>query len=124
MKLSAEQRKFLATVKTYNRFNAVRCGKKKLRLPHPFWTLKSILAAIGDLQADWDVPKTLVPFYGDWHTVICLELKSGAVKMLDDRRKVVCRWASTENFVRGLSVEPEEPIDTTGIIESESYLDF
>lgn len=124
MKLTAEQRLFLASVRGFNeRFNTVRKGKSSEPLRHSFWSNAEIKRA-GKIQDEWNVPKSLVPFYGDWHTLICLDPKHGTIQLLDDRRHVVFTWATTKDFVQCLASEPEVPGDTSGIIEAESWLDF
>jgi hypothetical protein len=65
---------FLKSVESFNgQFNAVRAGSKVIPLRHPFWSESTILASSA-IKEDWDVPLTSVPFYGDWHTVICLNV--------------------------------------------------
>ena len=124
MQLTAEQRSFLGAVHAFNeRFTAVRAGDASLALHHPFWSAAEIERAIG-IKEGWEVPMTLVPFYGDWHTLICLHPGDGTVQLLDDQRRVVFTWPSTEAFARCLTAEPEKRADTSGIIEAESWLDI
>lgn len=123
LKLTVEQRLFLASVRGFNeRFNAVRKGRTWVPLCHSFWSNAEIKRA-GKIQDEWNVPKSLVPFYGDWHTLICLDPKLGAVKLLDDERNILFAWKSITVFVRSLAMRREKPLDTSEIIESE-WFDF
>jgi hypothetical protein len=124
MQLNQEQRTFLVSVKNFNkRFNVVQAGAKWITLQHSFWN-KSEIDRAAKIQEEWDVPKPLIPFYGDWHTLICLHPIDGTLRLLDDRRRVVFKWPTIKEFVRCLASQPEEPADTSGIIESESWLDI
>ena len=119
-----EQRLFLASASTFNeRFGAVRAGSTQIPLQYSFWTLSEIEKA-QQIQADWDVPPKLVPFYGDWHDLICLNVESGAVEMIDDTRHPVFVWLSHDDFQKCLASVAETPGDTSGVIETESWLDF
>ena len=124
MQLTTEQRSFLDAVIGFNeRFNVVRAGKESHALHLPFWAADEIERA-GGIQEEWEVPKPLVPFYGDWHTLMCLDPQHGTILLLDDRRRVVFTWATIQAFVQCLASEPEVPGDNSGIIEAESWLDF
>lgn len=124
MKLTTEHQSFLKSVNGFNKqFNAVRAGGSLIALRHPFWR-ESEISKSSKLLSDWDVPASLVPFYGDWHTLICLAPKEGVIKLLDDTRQILFTWPSVAVFVESLVNEPEKPIDTSGIIESESWLNF
>ena len=124
MKLLAEYEAFLATVESYNgRFNAVRAGDALISLVHPFWSGREIEDGLS-LRGDWDVPEHMAPFYGDWHTLLCLDLTDGAVLLLDDSRLVIRRWGAVDEFVGSLTTEPEGPAALNGVIEGESWLDI
>lgn len=124
MKLTTEQRSFLASVIAFNeKFNVVRAADKSHKLNLPFWSEAEIERA-GRIQEEWGVPKPLVPFYGDWHTVICLDPEDGTVQLIDDQRHVEYTWSTIKEFVQCLASSPEDSADTSGIIESESRLDF
>jgi len=124
MHLSTEHRSFLDAVIGFNeRFNVVRAGDKSHALHLSFWGADEIERASG-IQEEWELPKPLVPFYGDWHTVMCLDPRHGTILLLDDRRHVVFTWATTKEFVQCLASVSEVPGDTSGIIEAESWLDF
>lgn len=124
MQLTTEQRSFLDAVTGFNeRFNVVRAGDESHALHLPFWGANEIERASG-IQEEWQVRKPLVPFYGDWHTLMCLDPKHGTIQLLDDRRRVVFTWTTIKEFVQCLASEPEVPGDTSGIIEAESRLDI
>jgi hypothetical protein len=125
LKLTTEQRIFLDSVSDFNkRFNAVRMGPSIEKFCHTFWTAAQIAELSAKVQADWEIPNSLVVFYGDMHDVICLEILDGTIKLLDDDRNILFTWASIPEFVQCLRNEPEEPIENSGIIETESWLDF
>lgn len=70
------------------------------------------------MKADWEVPDHLVPFYGDWHDVFCLDTKTGAVVYLDDERQVRHTWTSTDEFAKCLTrVDEVPPSDDSGIVD-------
>jgi hypothetical protein len=79
-----------------------------MRLNGHFWTYAEIKSGLA-LRQDWDVAEDLVPFYGDWHEVICLSLSTGEVTYLDDARRVIASWPDTEAFLASLVAQmPEE----------------
>jgi hypothetical protein len=124
VKLTTEQQSFLKSVSGCNeQFNAVRAGGSLIGLCHPFWSELEISKSL-KLLSDWGVPTSLVPFYGDWHTLICLDSKDGVIQLLDDDRRTLFTWSSIPVFMASLVNEPEKPIDAREIIESESWLDF
>lgn len=67
-----------------------------------FWSWQEIQDGL-NLRLDWEVDTALIPFYGDWHDLLCLNGVSGEIVALDDNRQVVCQWASIDDFVRCLS---------------------
>lgn len=121
---TAEQQPFLASVVQFNeRYNVVCAGEVEIALMCPFWSETEITRA-KQIQEDWGLPRYLVPFYGDWHTVICLDLRDGSVRLLDDKRISVFQWPSVHSFVQSLKLKPETPADTSGVVEGESWLDI
>lgn len=123
MEPTALQRLFLASVHEFNlKFNAVRKGNSINRLYHSFWNEEDI-AKSRSIQGEWEIPKSLVPFYGDWHTVICLDMRDGSVQQLDDERQISFSWPSIHEFESCLLLVPEKPTDLSGMIESESWID-
>jgi hypothetical protein len=124
MPTTAEQFAFLTAVSELNaKHNAVRTDSETRRLHHSFWTRSEIEQA-SQVQSEWDVPKNLVPFYGDWHDLICLNTDNGSIQMIDDARREQFTWPSHKAFLESLTIIDEEPEDSSGIIESKSWLDF
>lgn len=124
MPISDEQLAFLAAASELNaKHNAVRNGSETHCLYHSFWT-KSEIERGQQVQSEWDVPTKMIPFYGDWHDLICLNTENGSVQMIDDARRVLITWPSHEAFLQNLTTTDEKPADPSGIIESESWLDF
>ena len=102
---------FLQSVESLNaKLNAVDMVETIEPLLHSFWSYAEIRNVSGDLLADWEVPSQLVPFYGDWHTLLCLDEVSGAVVYLDDDRNELFRWKSAEEFLEALRQQEEEPV--------------
>jgi hypothetical protein len=70
------------------------------------------------LRAEWGVPSHLVPFYGDWHDLLCLDTRSGSVVMIDDERSTLFEWATPRSFQDALLVPPDEsPRDGNGVVD-------
>jgi hypothetical protein len=100
---------FLESVDALNeKFNSVDLGGHVEPLVHSFWTASEIRSAIGSLRADWEVPLHLIPFYGDWHTLLCLDEASGAIVYLNDARTELFRWRSPQEFLAPLRSRPDE----------------
>lgn len=122
--LTPVQQSFLSSVDQFNEQYSVVCaGDLEISLQHPFWSEVEITQS-GQVQDDWGLQTHFVPFYGDWHTIICLDLRDGSVRLLDDNRDSVFRWPSVDCFVKSLKLKAETPTDTSGIIENQSWLDF
>lgn len=124
MPTTKEQLEFLAAASGLNaKHNAVRTDSETLRLHHAFWKQSEIDHG-QQIQGEWEVPTNLIPFYGDWHDLLCLNIENGSVQMIDDARRVSFTWPSHESFLQNLTTIDEKPADTSGIIASESRLDF
>ena len=73
------------------------------------------------------MPSDLIPFYGNWHTLICISHLTGEIRLLDDCRDTLHSWQSAADFLNCLTAIPEEEgtIPTkSGVIESKVWLDF
>ncbi len=124
MKLTEEQTRFLEGVDAYNtQFNAVCYNGSTEPLYHCFWKMSDIEQA-KEILSEWDIADYLMPFYGDWHDVICLDIRTNSILLLDDNRHIVHQWESLDTFVSALTSIGEEPIDDLGIIEDKSWLDI
>jgi hypothetical protein len=124
--MTTETAKFLNRAVAFNEFNAVRLSAEAdLPLVHPFWSTEQISKAL-PIRDEWDVPEHLIPFYGDWHTLFCVDSStaSPSVIMLGDSRVIVHRWESFSAFSASLHTLPEERSNHLGIIESKSWLKF
>lgn len=71
-------------------------------LTMPFWSWEEIQAGL-KLRKEWEVDTSLIPFYGDWHDLLCLNGNTGEIVALNDEREVLCTWASFNEFLRCLS---------------------
>ncbi len=119
MHIRPGDRAFLADVASYNdRFNAVRVGQDVKRLHHGFWSDAEILQGEA-IKSDWEVPDRLIPFYGDWHYLICLDTDSDRIVAIDDRRQVVANWSSPQAFADSLySISETKPNGGSGIVDA------
>jgi hypothetical protein len=110
---------FLASVDALNnRFAGIRYRDQWKPLVHPFWRVNDIMEGLA-LRTDWGIDTGLVPFFGDWHDVICLDLKTAAVVYLDDDRNVVHHWATKEDFLSSLTADsPPEPTNGPKVIKA------
>ena len=115
-------KRFLSTVAGFNDYNAIVLSprKKTTSLYHPFWTNAEITSALR-IREEWDVPEHLIPFYGDWHDLMCVDVSTSvpSVVLLDDDRRVLHRWKSLDVFSRALRKVPETPSDDDdlGLVE-------
>jgi len=71
-------------------------------LTMPFWSWQDIKNGLEQRQ-EWEVDQTLIPFYGDWHELFCLNTNSGEIVALNDEREVLCTWGSVKVFLSSLS---------------------
>ena len=121
--MKAQQEEFLKSIEGYAKdYPSIYVDGKLMFLSHCFWDWNEINKGLS-LRAEWDVDESLIPFYGDWHDLFCLDAKSGKIVQLNDDRKVTCEWSGIESFKNSLS-EEEEPSenDFSGIVDSD--LDF
>ena len=94
---------FLKQVESLNEVYAsiyFNCELESLTMP--FWSWDDIQNGI-EKRREWEVDKVLIPFYGDWHDLFCLNVDSGAIVALNDEREVLCSWASAKEFLSCLS---------------------
>jgi hypothetical protein len=120
---------FLGSVrKAAEGFSGIRTGDTLTPLHHPFWYREEIAQGL-EIKGEWDVPDELIPFYGDWHTLLCISVATGEVLLLDDARATVFLWESGDDFLSSLTQDPSaDDVSSvskiSGIIESKSWLDF
>ena len=94
---------FLKQVETLNKIYAsiyFNCELEMLTMP--FWSWEDIQKGLG-LRQEWEVDKSLIPFYGDWHDLFCLKEDTGEIVALNDEREVLCTWGSSKLFLSCLS---------------------
>lgn len=87
-------------------------------LTMPFWSWEEIQAGL-ELRNDWEVSTSLIPFYGDWHDLICLNENTGEIVALNDEREVLCTWSTVNEFLSCLS-EKEISYDD-GYLQGEAH---
>jgi len=119
---------FLQSIgKVADPFSGLRAGDELIPLVHPFWSADEI-AHGRTMKRDWDVPGHLIPFYGDWHELLCISEATGEIVLLDDERTFVFVWKSATDFLSCLTTDAgEQPLRTgggSGVIEDQSWLNF
>ena len=104
--------KFLKEVENLNKkYASIYFNVELEALAMPFWTWDEIQAGLAQ-RKEWEVDESLIPFYGDWHDLFCLNGTTGEIVALNDEREVLCTWASIKDFMRCLS-EKEIVYDET-----------
>jgi len=84
-------------------------------LTMPFWPWDDIQHGLQQRQ-EWEVGDDLIPFYGDWHDLFCLNTESGEIVALNDDRDVLCKWDSIKTFLSCLS--EKEIIYDDGVMDA------
>jgi len=95
--------KFLKQVESMNQTYAsiyFNCELEPLFMP--FWSWDAIQAGL-EQREEWEVDESLIPFYGDWHDLFCLNENTGEIVALNDEREVLCRWDCIKDFMSCLS---------------------
>ena len=127
MTLGVHVERFLQTIEEAARgFSGLRVGDDLVPLVHPFWNPDEIAKGRA-IKIDWGVPSELVPFYGDWHNLLCISVATGEVVFLDDDRTTLFAWKTRGDFLSCLTTHPEMGSASSapsGVIEDESWLDF
>ena len=104
-KSSVEQ--FLSLVATTaESFSGLRAGDTIIPLVHPFWSPDEIAQSF-DIKEEWDVSDDLIPFYGDWHELLCISVATGKIVMLNDERSLVFARESGDGFLGCLTSHPD-----------------
>lgn len=95
--------KFLKEVEILNhKYASIYFNVELEALAMPFWTWQEIQQGL-ELRQEWEVDKELIPFYGDWHDLFCLNGTTGEIVALNDEREVLCTWTSVKDFLSCLS---------------------
>ena len=107
-----EAEDFLKSIQSRTRdFDGVIGSGRLIRLNGDFWIYSKIMFGLG-LRSDWGISEDLVPFFGDWHEVICLSLSTDNVVYLDDDRRTIATWPDTQSFLASLLVSV--PVELAG----------
>jgi hypothetical protein len=107
-------------------YNAVIMGEHVEPLSLSFWSPSEIENCCR-VKSDWQVDEHLLPFYGDWHDLFCLDLSSTPISVvcLNDERSIRFRWVSISHFESSLVLQREQKLTgSLGIIKEKSRLDF
>ena len=108
--------------------SSLRAGDTLIPLYHPFWSRDEIIKGL-TIKKEWDVPDDLIPFYGDWHDVLCVSAVTGEIVLLDDERMSISIWKNGDDFLNCLSTdtindEGSSTREGSGIVEDQSWLDI
>ncbi|MES2043752.1 MAG: SMI1/KNR4 family protein [Pseudomonadota bacterium] len=106
-------------------FQSVRAGQNLIELVHRFWPYQEIVDGL-KIKEEWGVEADLIPFYGDWHTLICISSTSGKVSLLDDDRTTSFVWGTSEDFLSDLTHEfpsENEPPQSKPVLIEATYSD-
>ncbi len=124
MKLENDQVKFLKSVDEFTlKFNTISIVGKTESLYHWFWNFDKIKKS-EELKEEWDISVNLIPFYGNWHDLFCLNVENNEIVYLDDDRDVLCTWSSISDFLNSFSNVEEKPVNSSGLVEcSGSFFD-
>ena len=90
------------------KYTCICIDGKNEPLSLPFWTRAEIHKALS-LQAEWGLNSRFIPFYGDWHDLLCLVSDTGHVVYLNDAREVTFQWSDTASFISSLNNLPAHP---------------
>ncbi|CAA6696725.1 MULTISPECIES: SMI1/KNR4 family protein [unclassified Lentimonas] len=108
-------------------FDSIRIeGQQEISLPFPLLRTEEIKNQ-ESLKDDWEIPVGLLPFMGDMHDLVCLdysESNSPSVVLIDDSRMKIKITDNFEDFYNNVYLAPEAKIDSSGVIEGETWLDF
>ena len=95
--------KFLKEVESMNKkYASIYFNCELEALAMPFWSWEEIQKGLSPRQ-EWEVDVSLIPFYGDWHDLFCLNGSTGEIVALNDEREVLCTWTSIKDFLSCLS---------------------
>ena len=95
--------KFLKEVEILNhKYASIYFNVELEPLVMPFWSWHEIQKGL-ELRQEWEVDESLIPFYGDWHDLFCLNENTGEIVALNDEREVLSTWASVKDFLSCLS---------------------
>ena len=109
---------FLKNVELKNeQFSSIYVDSELHPLSLSFWAFSEIQDGLL-LRDEWNVNSNLIPFYGDWHDLICLNDRTAEIHFLNDAREVMCAWESIEAFTKSLSKEDVDLEETEAVVVS------
>ncbi len=95
--------KFLKQAESLNKkYASIYFNAELEALAMPFWSWEEIQKGL-ELRQEWEVDESLMPFYGDWHDLFCLNGITGEIVALNDEREVLCSWTSVKDFLSCMS---------------------
>ncbi|AQQ68352.1 hypothetical protein Mag101_12435 [Microbulbifer agarilyticus] len=99
---------FLATIGVVSaNYHSIYAGDTLVSLTLNFWSWDEVLDGI-EKRNEWQVSDNLIPFYGDWHNLYCLDISDGKILSLNDAREIEFQWEDTASFKSSLSTKEVE----------------
>lgn len=96
-------------------------GDSLISLSLYFWSWDEILDGL-EKRDEWEISDNLIPFYGDWHDLFCLNTDDEKIVSINDDREIHFQWNDSANFISSLSSKEIESPKSTGIVSGQ--LDF
>ena len=78
---------------------------------HSFWSSERIRES-DELKAGWQLPTELIPFYGNWHDLICYNQVTGSIVVIDDARQILGQWPTIDDFKERLGIDDPTDVDS------------
>ena len=95
----------LKTVESFNlKFSSIKLESQVEPLIHSFWSVAEIERG-KELKFEWKLSEQLIPFYGNWHDLLCIDTSDNSVVFLNDSRQVIHKWHSINDFISSLNTE-------------------
>lgn len=115
-------KKFLETIADdAKEYCSITENNKLVSLSLYFWSFEEIIKSL-KLRADWEVGENLIPFYGDWHDLYCIDATTSKIIYINDKREIICEWQDKNYFKNSLSKEEVPSKGTDSIVSAK--LDF
>jgi len=113
---------FLETIEDEaKKYCSITVNNKLVSLSLYFWSFEEIINSL-KLRSEWEIDEKLIPFYGDWHDLYCIDTETGKVIYINDNREIVYEWQDASYFKNSLSKEEIPSKGIEGIVSAK--LDF
>ncbi|MBY6213311.1 SMI1/KNR4 family protein [Microbulbifer agarilyticus] len=113
---------FLATIEVVSaNYRSIYEGATLVSLTLNFWSWDEVLDGI-EKRNEWQVSDNLIPFYGDWHNLYCLDINDGKILSINDAREIQFQWENIASFKSSLSPKAVESPEIVRVVSGR--LDF